>query len=245
MAWPGLAWCRRVVEHAEDWDSDTLINLFITAMLRMKPREWLPAGAYLTKACELGLFDDPSADLGGTTTTRRIAPVSGAQNEEENLTVVAGPLWDAGRGRSIHDSKDQAGPSASDFGSSTSTSRPPSPDGSVDASDEENSTHGFFSEEGRLPVGTNVTCPHARESNESSDAVLLRQSNNEAEKNHPEGSPSRKPPSCYSYRDFVPPDSPLQEVKLRLQTPSRTSSRYGSALARLRDLGFDVDEMDV
>ena len=125
---------------------------------------------------------------------------------------------------------------------------PSSPDRSVDAGDEKISTCELFSKEGHLPMGTNVRRSHARESNESNDTVLLRQSNDEAEKDHPqymEGSPSRKPLSYYSYRDFVPRDSPLQEVKLALQTPSRISSRYGSALARSRDLGFDVDETDI
>ena len=110
----GLAWCRLVVQYVEDWDPDALIDLLTTAMLRMEPRERLPAGACLTKACELGLFDDLSAGSGGTTTTPRTAPASGAQNEEETPTVTAGLLQHARRGSLIHDSADQVGPSASD-----------------------------------------------------------------------------------------------------------------------------------
>ncbi|KAI4268409.1 MAG: hypothetical protein LQ337_007857, partial [Flavoplaca oasis] len=117
-----------------------------------------------------------------------------------------------------------------------------SSDGSVDAGDEENSTAKFFSEESCLPMGTNVTRSHARESNESNGAVSSRQSHDEAEKNQPEhmgGNPSRKTPSYYSDRDFVARNSQLQEVKLGLQTPSRASSRYGSPMAWPRGLGFD------
>ncbi|KAA6413300.1 MAG: AGC kinase [Lasallia pustulata] len=45
----GVAWCRRVVDHANDWDPDDLIDLLTTGMLRIIPEERLSASACLTK----------------------------------------------------------------------------------------------------------------------------------------------------------------------------------------------------
>lgn len=119
----GLAWCRRLVEHAKDWDSDPLIDLLTHGMLRMKARERLSAGACLTKGSELGLFNESSLGSGGTTLTRTRALASEAQNEEETPTVIMGALWDAAREGSSHNSDGQAGPSISDRRSAISTSR--------------------------------------------------------------------------------------------------------------------------
>lgn len=120
----GLAWCRRLVEHAKDWDSDPLIDLLTYGMLRMKARERLSAGACLTKGCEVGLFDESFAGTGGTTPTRMRAPASVAQNEEQTPIVIAGTRWDAGRApRNYDDENDQAGRSASERHSATLTSR--------------------------------------------------------------------------------------------------------------------------
>ncbi len=63
----GLAWCRRVIDHAKDWDLDDLINLFTAGMLRMTPEERLSASVCLTKGCDLGLFDGHSLDLRSAT----------------------------------------------------------------------------------------------------------------------------------------------------------------------------------
>ena len=60
----GLAWCGCVVDHANEWDSDALIDLFATGMLRMRPEERLSADARLTKGCDLGLFDGQSLLFG-------------------------------------------------------------------------------------------------------------------------------------------------------------------------------------
>ncbi len=63
-------------------------------------------------------------EFGGTTPTRTRAPTSGAQNEEETLTVIASILWDAGRASWNYDNDDdQTGRSASERRSATSTSR--------------------------------------------------------------------------------------------------------------------------
>ncbi len=67
----GLAWCRRVVNHANDWDSNDLIDLLTIGMLRMTPKERLFASACLKKGCDLRLFDDHSLDSRSATPTRR------------------------------------------------------------------------------------------------------------------------------------------------------------------------------
>ncbi|KAL9100366.1 MAG: hypothetical protein Q9163_004248 [Psora crenata] len=123
MSERGLAWYRRLVEYATDWDSDPLIDLLTRGMLQIEARQRLSAGAYLRRAYELGLFGKPSASSGGTTPTRPIALASAVRNEEETPTVIAGPLWDAGRERSIQDDDDQGERSASDHHSVTSMSR--------------------------------------------------------------------------------------------------------------------------
>lgn len=52
----GLAWCRRLVEYVEDWNSDRLIDLLTSGMLRMGAQQRLSAGACLTKGYRLGVF---------------------------------------------------------------------------------------------------------------------------------------------------------------------------------------------
>ena len=60
-----LAWCGRLVENVQDWDSDPLIDLLSHGMLRMKASERLSAGACLTKGSELGLFNESSTSWEG------------------------------------------------------------------------------------------------------------------------------------------------------------------------------------
>ncbi len=131
----GLAWCRRLVEHAKDWDSDRLIDLLTYGMLRMKAQERLSAGACLMKGSRSGLFDKSSAGSGGITPTQTKALTSGAQNEEEIPTVIVGALWDAVRQGWSHNSDDQARPSISDRRSAISTSRQHGVTGSLNDED--------------------------------------------------------------------------------------------------------------
>ena len=119
----GLAWCGRLVEDVEDWDSDPLIDLLSHGMLRMKASERLSAGACLTEGSELGLFNESSTGWGRTTPTGTRAPAGGPQKEKEIPTVIAGTLWDAGRALWNYGDEDQAGRSASERHSATSTSR--------------------------------------------------------------------------------------------------------------------------
>lgn len=119
----GLAWCRHLVEHAKDWDSDPLIDLLIDGMLRMKAQERLSADACLTKGFELRLFDESSAGSRGTTPTRTRAPARRAQTEEETPTIIVGSLSDAGSALCNYgDDEDQAGRSTFEPSSATSTS---------------------------------------------------------------------------------------------------------------------------
>jgi serine/threonine protein kinase len=120
----GLAWCRRLVDYTNDWDSDPLIDLLTTGMLRIEPRERFSADLCLAEADGLGLLDKPSTSSGGTTPTRTMALTSAVRNEEETPTVITGALSDAGRERGNHDDNDndQAGRSASDHLPVTSTS---------------------------------------------------------------------------------------------------------------------------
>lgn len=66
----GLAWCGHVIDHANDWDLNDLIVLLTTSMLRMRPEERLSADAWLTKGCDLGLFDGHSLNLENATPIR-------------------------------------------------------------------------------------------------------------------------------------------------------------------------------
>ena len=98
----GLAWCHRVVDHANDWDSDDLIDLLTTGMLRMRPEEQLSAGACFTKGCDLGLFDGHSLDSGSVTPTRQTALQGGISNDDGSTTILLGALWDT-KESSYHD----------------------------------------------------------------------------------------------------------------------------------------------
>lgn len=99
----GLAWCQRVVDHTNDWDSDALIDLLTTGMLRMRPEERLSAGACLTKGCDLGLFDGHSVDSGSATTTRQTALQGETSDDDGSTTILLGALWDTEEKSSNHD----------------------------------------------------------------------------------------------------------------------------------------------
>ena len=54
-AW-GLAWCCRVADYANDFDSDALLDLLTAEMLRMIPDERLSAGACLINGHDMGVL---------------------------------------------------------------------------------------------------------------------------------------------------------------------------------------------
>ena len=82
-------------------------------------------------------------------------------------------------------------------------------------------------EEDTLSVGTDVTQLYDPQSNGLGDEALPRQSNDHDIEPGYEQRMEEKT-SYYSYRDFEPRNSDLEEVQLCLQAPSKTSSRYGS-----------------
>lgn len=109
----GSAWCRCLVKHARDWDSDLLIDLLTSGMLRIKAEERLSAAACLMKGSGSGLFDKSSVALGRLIPRQTKALPIVEQNEEEVPTVILSKLWDTRRKGGSHNSDDQARPSIS------------------------------------------------------------------------------------------------------------------------------------
>lgn len=105
----GLAWCRRVVNNANDWESDAFIDLLTTRMLRMRPKERLSAGVCLTKGCDLGLFDDQSLNLGNATPTRQTTLQGAISDNDGSTTIVLDALWDTEEKSSNQNGKSQTG----------------------------------------------------------------------------------------------------------------------------------------
>ena len=91
----GFAWCRRIVNHANDWDSDKLIDLLTTGILRIRPEDRLSAGACLTKGYDLRLFDGHSRDSGNVTPNWQMAEHggSGDNDDDGSTTILLGALW--------------------------------------------------------------------------------------------------------------------------------------------------------
>ena len=105
----GLAWCRRVVDHANDWDSDKLIDLLTSGMLRMTPKERLSASACWTKGCDLGLFEGHSLNSGSATPTRQTTAQGDISDDDGSTTIILGALWDTEWETSNHDGDGRAG----------------------------------------------------------------------------------------------------------------------------------------
>lgn len=105
----GLAWCRSVVDRANDWDSDDLIDLLTTGMLRMRPEERLSTSACLTKGYDLQLFDGHSLDSGSTTPTRQTAAQGEMSDDDGSTTILLGALWDTEGEGSNHDGSSRTG----------------------------------------------------------------------------------------------------------------------------------------
>lgn len=99
----GLAWCRRVVDHVNDWDSDDLMDLLTTGMLRIAPEERLSASVCLKKGCDLRLFDGHSVDSDSATPIRRTAAQGENGNDDGTTTVLLGALWGTEGQSSNHD----------------------------------------------------------------------------------------------------------------------------------------------
>jgi hypothetical protein len=89
----GLSWCRRIVDKANDWESDPLIDLLTVGILRIDPEQRLPAGECLKKGNELGLFNGHTFDTGSTTPKQQTDPQGEISDDDDSITIILGSLW--------------------------------------------------------------------------------------------------------------------------------------------------------
>ncbi|KAK5188601.1 Protein kinase protein rad53, partial [Exophiala xenobiotica] len=84
----GVSWCQSLIETADDWESDPLIDFLTMHMLKWNPQERLPAAECLRTASEINLFGESIAQTGGL--TPRLQPVHGTDDIdiEEASTIV-------------------------------------------------------------------------------------------------------------------------------------------------------------
>ena len=94
MAKSGLVWCQSIVDSASDWESDALVDLLTTGMLRMKPDKRLSADACLTKGHDLGLFN--GYPLGSNNVIpRQTAQQYSADDDAGSTTILLNALRDS------------------------------------------------------------------------------------------------------------------------------------------------------
>lgn len=89
----GLSWCNRTVDFVNGWDSEPLLDLLTTAMLKMEPNERLSAGQCLKKGYHLGLFDGHTFDSGNVTPTQQAALQHEISDGDDSTTIILGALW--------------------------------------------------------------------------------------------------------------------------------------------------------
>ena len=90
------AWCRCLIQRADNTESDALIDLLVM-MLQGKPDNRMPASSCLRKGRELGLFEPPSATVECVTPTPTPtkSPTGVAcDEEEEDPSIIARRLLD-------------------------------------------------------------------------------------------------------------------------------------------------------
>ena len=104
----GVAWCRRVVDYANDWESGGLIDLLTTGMLRITPEKRLYASSCLTTGYHVGLFNGHFAGL-GSATPRQTALQGEIGDDDGSTTILVGALWDTVGESSYHDGNSQTG----------------------------------------------------------------------------------------------------------------------------------------
>jgi hypothetical protein len=99
----GRAWCNCIVDYANNWESDRLIDLLTTGMLCINLDKRLSAGDYLEKAYSFGPFHDGPLNSGSTTPTQQ-AVLGGAMRTHNNsATIILGCLW--GRDKVLNHNK--------------------------------------------------------------------------------------------------------------------------------------------
>lgn len=167
----GLAWCHRVVDHANDWDSDDLIDLLTTGMLRMRPEERLSAGACFTKGCDLGLFDGHSLDSGSVTPRRQTALQGGISNDDGSTTILLGALWDT-KESSYHDGNSRTGRRTPEHTSGVLESRKRQGSPAVDSA-KNSSNRDQIKPEIHFSIDSDVSTPTARQYGLTYPSALL------------------------------------------------------------------------
>jgi serine/threonine protein kinase len=104
----GRAWCNCIVDYANDWESDGLIDLLTTGMLRIDPDKRLSAGDCLEKAYSFGPFHDGPLNSGSATPTQQAVLGGAMRTHDDSATIILGRLW--GRDEvSNHDKNNQTG----------------------------------------------------------------------------------------------------------------------------------------
>ena len=104
----GVAWCRDVVDYANDWDSDNLIDLLTTGMIRIIPQERLSASTCLTKGYHVGLFNGHSIDS-GSAISRQTALQGKIGDDDGSTTIILGTLRDRVEEGSRYDNSSRMG----------------------------------------------------------------------------------------------------------------------------------------
>jgi serine/threonine protein kinase len=100
-----LTWCQRIVDYVNSWESEGLIDLLKTGMLRINPKERLSATECLNKGRDLGIFYYNISDLGSATPTRETAIQSGVSSHDGSSTMILGLLWGTEANSNGHNSK--------------------------------------------------------------------------------------------------------------------------------------------
>ena len=88
----GLSWCQYIIKQADEWDSDSdpLISLLRTGILKMNPKERLSAGQCLKRANDPKLSD--SRTFGSATPILQTAPLSEVSHDNVSTTIILGAL---------------------------------------------------------------------------------------------------------------------------------------------------------
>ncbi|OJD23015.1 CAMK/PKD protein kinase [Blastomyces percursus] len=89
----GLAWCHDIVKQVNDWDSDRLIDLLSTGVLRIEPRERLSADESLRRVKDLEPLVSHSFSLESTSS---VSQRSSTSDDDGGPTLIMGGLWGSG-----------------------------------------------------------------------------------------------------------------------------------------------------
>lgn len=97
-----LSWFRKIIRAIEDWDSDSLVDLLSTKMLKMDPQDRVSTSGCLKEALDLdlGILNIPNFEVGDLAPTERISTslilkivgikkkIDDSDNNEEAETLI-------------------------------------------------------------------------------------------------------------------------------------------------------------